>query len=285
MILLATREIPKDPELDAQLVEVDLSLFYRGSTPPPQIRQLEGVGRLRVGEEIPALHARAGIIGVRQIRAGDDLQIFIGERVVGRNARPVGRAYRHQHRAVQELARGHLQRRRHQQESRCDVDRLPVDVALIEKHLHRHAQAFPRERGLGPVPVVLVRAAEETAGVREQPLEEDLVDLPRRPGPHPLGNPQERAEVIVVDVLPREAEELAVGLELVGRLLLREAAMLDLAKGRAGVISGIPRCWPGRSSRKTWIMADAGISSDSSPDTQVLPPGWVLRTRYETGLP
>ena len=65
--------------------------------------------------------------------------------------------------------------------------------------------------------------------VRKEAREEELVDKASRAVAHRGRHLEERAEVVVDDHLPRQAELLGVGVELVDGLLLGDAAVLDLA--------------------------------------------------------
>jgi len=88
-VLLSCAKIDVPTKLDAQRVEVGVSLFHGGAVNAVEERDLQGRQPVQIGKQIPRLAAAAGKRGVAQVRAGNHLElahmrIGLGFGLVGR---------------------------------------------------------------------------------------------------------------------------------------------------------------------------------------------------------
>lgn len=95
-------------------------------------------------------------------------------------------------------------------------------------------QAPSWKRGIAAGHVVAMVGAEKCLavghrGIGKQPFVEKLINLAGCALSHSVGNLQERAEVVVVDVLAGQNKNLTIGFKFVGGLVLADAAVRNLA--------------------------------------------------------
>ena len=234
MILLADADVEEHAEPDAEDVEVQVAALDGRGALALEVADLEGVHDARLAEEVPRRLGGAGVLRVREVRARDDLEVLVGEDVDRRTHHVVRAAGHDEGRALRQLRSEELERGRHEQDARLDVDRLAVRVHLVGEELDRLLERIRREGRVRARKEVLVVAAEERLAVHarrvlQETLEEELVHETGGAVAHRRRHLEERAEIVVDDHLAREAELLRVGLELVLRRLLGECAVLDLA--------------------------------------------------------
>ena len=234
MILLADADVEEHAEPDAEDVEVQVAALDGRGALALEVADLEGVHDARLAEEVPRRLRGTRVLRVREVRARDDLQVLVGEDVDRRTHHVVRAAGHDERRALRQLRRKELERGRHEQDARLNVDRLAVRVHLVGEELDRLLERVRREGGVRAREEVLVVAAEERLAVHarrvlQETLEEELVHKAGCAIAHRRRHLEERAEIVVDDHLAREAELLRVGLELVLRRLLGKCPVLDLA--------------------------------------------------------
>ena len=81
MVLFADTHVEVHAEPDAEDVEVEVPALHGRRALPLEVADLEGVHRARLAEEVPRGLARAAVLRVREVRAGDDLEVLVGEDV------------------------------------------------------------------------------------------------------------------------------------------------------------------------------------------------------------
>ena len=187
MILLADAHVKVHAEPDAQDIEVQVAALHGRRALAFQVADLEGVHRAGLPEEVPRRVARARVLRVGEVRAGDDGEVLLREDVQRRADRLLGSAGHHQGRAASELDGEELERGRDEQDARLDADGLAVGVRLVQEDLYRLLERVRRERARRAGEEVLVVRGEERLAVRhsrvrQETLEEELVDKTGRTG-------------------------------------------------------------------------------------------------------
>ena len=187
MILFADAHVEVHAEPDAEDVEVQVPALHGRRALALEVADLEGVHRAGLAEEVPRGLARAVVLRVREVRAGDDGETLVGEDVHGRTDRVLRSAGHDERRTLRQLLREELERRRHEQDARLDADGLAVGVRLVQEDLYRLLERVRRERARRAGEEVLVVRGEERLAVRhsrvrQETLEEELVDKTGRTG-------------------------------------------------------------------------------------------------------
>ena len=187
MVLFADAHVEVHAEPDPEDIEVQVAALHGRRALALQVADLEGVHRPRLAEEIPRRLARARVLCVGEVRAGDDGEVLLREDVQRRADRLLRAAGHHQRRATRQLDREELERRRDEQDRRLDADGLAVGVRLVKERLDRLLEGVGGEcrvRASQEVPVVRreERLPVRHRRVRQKPREEELVDKARRAG-------------------------------------------------------------------------------------------------------